>query len=55
MVGLAVAAIDKAKKFLADCFNAAALPADAMLHHRRGTRGGRIAQRREDRTHVSKH
>ena len=32
-----------------------ALPADAVSHHRRGKRGARIEQRREDRTHVSKH
>ena len=53
MAGPAVTASDKAKKFLADFFNAAALPADAVSHHRRGMRGARIEQRREDRTHVS--
>ena len=31
------------------------MPADAVSHHRRGKRGARIEQRREDRTHVSKH
>ena len=51
----AVTASDKAKKFLAIFLNAAALPADAASHHRRGKRGARIEQRREDRTHVSKH
>ena len=55
MAGPAVTASGKAKKILADLFNAAALPADAVPHHRRGTRGARIEQRREDRTHVSKH
>ena len=55
MAGPAVTASDKAKKFLADCFNAAALPADAVWHHRRGKRGARIEQRRQDRTHVNKH
>ena len=55
MAGPAVTASDKAKNFLADFFNAAALPADAASHHRRGKRGARIEQRREDRTHVSKH
>ena len=43
------------KKFLADFFNAAALPADAVSYHRLGKRGARIEQRREDRTHVSEH
>ena len=43
------------KKFLADCFYAAALPADAVSHHRREKHAARIEQRREDRTHVSKH
>ena len=55
MAGPAVTASDKAKNFLAEFFDAAALPADAMSHHRRGKRGARIEQRREDRTHVSKH
>ena len=36
-------------------FNATALPADAVSHHRRGKHGARIEQRKEDRTHVSKH
>ena len=53
MTGPAVTASDKAKKFLADFFDAAALPADAVSHHRCGKRGVRIEQRREDRTHVS--
>ena len=51
MTGLAVTASDKAKKFHADFFNAAALPADAVSHHRSGKRGARIERRREDRTH----
>ena len=55
MVGPAVTTSDKAKTFLAEFLNAAALPADAVSHHRRGKRGARIEQRREDRTHVSKH
>ena len=55
MAGPAVTAGDKAKKFLAEFFNPAALPADAVSHHCRGKRGVRIEQRREDRTHVSKH
>ena len=55
MAGPAVTASDKAKKFLSDFFNAVVLPADAVSHHRRGKRGVRIEQRREDRTHVSKH
>ena len=55
MAGPAVTASDKAKKFLAEAFNAAALPADAVSHHRRGKHGARIEQKREDRTHVSKH
>ena len=55
MAGPAVTASDKAKKFLTGFFNAAALPADAVSHYRRGKRGARIKQRREDRTHVSKH
>ena len=55
MAGPAVTASDKAKTFLAEFFNAAALPADAVSHHRRGKRGARIEQRKEDRTHVSKH
>ena len=55
MAGPAVTARDKTKKFLADFFNAEALPADAVPHHRRGKHGARIEQRREDRTHVSKH
>ena len=42
----------KAKKILAEFFIAAALPADAVSHPRRGAR---IEQRRGDRTHVSKH
>ena len=54
MTGPAVTVSDKAKMFLSNCFNAAALPADAVSHHRRGKRGVRIEQRREDRTHVSK-
>ena len=54
MAGPAVTASDKAKKFLADFFYAAALPADAVSHHRRGKRGARMEQRRKDRTHVSK-
>ena len=55
MAGPAVTASCEAKKLLADFFNAAALPAGAVSHHRRGKRGARIEQRREDRTHVSKH
>ena len=55
MAGPAMAASDKAKTFLAIFFKAAALPADAVSHHRRGKRGARVEQRREDRTHVSKH
>ena len=55
MAGPAVTASDKAKKFLAELFNAAALLADRVSHHRRGKRGARTEQRREDRTHVSKH
>ena len=55
MAGPAVTASDKAKQFLADFFTAAALPADAVSHHRRRMREARIEQRREDRTHVSKH
>ena len=55
MAGAAVTASGKAKKFLGDFFNAAALPADAVSHHRRGKRGARTEQRREDRTQVSKH
>ena len=31
------------------------MPADAVSNHRRGKCGARIEQRREDRTHVSKH
>ena len=31
------------------------MPADTVSHHRRGKRGACIEQRREDRTHVSKH
>ena len=45
----------KGKKFLAECFNAAAVLADAVSHHRRGKREARIEQRREDQTHVSTH
>ena len=55
MAGPGVTAGDKAKKIPAEFFIAAALPADAVSHHRRGKRGARIEQRREDRTHVSKH
>ena len=55
MAGPAVTSSNKAKKFLAEFSNAAALPADAVSHHRRGKHGARIEQRREDRTHVSKH
>ena len=55
MAGPAVTASDKAKTFLAYVFTAAALPADSVSHHRRGKRGARIEQRREDRTHVSEH
>ena len=54
MAGPAVSSSDKAKKIVAEFFNAAALPADAVSHHRRGKHGVRIEQRREDRTHVSK-
>ena len=43
------------KKVSRGFFNAAAVPADAVSHRRRGKRGARIEQRREDRTHVSKH
>ena len=55
MAGQAVTASDKAKKFVAEVFNAAGLPADAMSRYHRGKRGARIEQRREDRTQVSKH
>ena len=55
MAGPAVTASDQAKKFLAEVFNAAALPADAVSHHRRGKRAARIEQRKDDQTHVSKH
>ena len=55
MAGPAVTASDKAKKLFADFFNAAALPADAVSHHRRGKRGVRIEQRRKDQSHVSEH
>ena len=55
MAGPAVTASDKAKRFLAKIFNAVALPADTVSHHRRGKRGVRIEQRREDRTNVSNH
>ena len=55
MAGPGVTASEKAKKVVADFFNAAALPADAVSHHRRGKHGARIEQRRDDRTHVSKH
>ena len=54
MAGPAVTARYKGKKFLAGFFNAVALPADAVSHHRRGKRGACIEQRREDRIHVSK-
>ena len=40
------------KKILAEFFNAAAFPADAVSHHLRGKHGARIEQRREDLTHV---
>ena len=55
MAGPAVSSSDKAKKILAEFFNAAALPANAVSHHHRGKHGARIEQRREDRTHVSNH
>ena len=55
MAGPTVTASDKAKNILADFFNAADLPADALSRHHRGKRGARVEQRREDRTHVSKH
>ena len=55
MAGSAVIAIYKARRFHAEFFNAAALPADAVSHHRRGKRRARIQQRREDRTHARKH
>ena len=55
LAGSAVTASEKAKTFLAEFFNAAALPADAVSHHRLGKRGARIEQKREDQTHVSKH
>ena len=55
MAGSAVTASDKAKKFLADFFYAAALPADAVSHHHLGKRGARIEQRRKGQTHVGKH
>ena len=55
MAGPAVTVSDKAKKFLKYFFNAAAFPADAVSHHRRGKCGVHIEQGIEDRTHVSKH
>ena len=47
MAGPAVTASDKAKKFLAEFLNAAALPADAVSHHRRG-KLGLVSNRGED-------
>ena len=55
MAGPAMTASDKATKFLAEIFNRAASPADAVSHHRRGKRGARIEQGIEDRAHVSNH
>ena len=55
MAGPAVTASDKARNFLAELFYAAALPGGAVSHHHRGKHGARIEQRREDRSHVSKH
>ena len=54
MAGPAVSSSDKAKNFLAEFFNAAASPADAVSHHRREKRGASMEQRREDGTHVTK-
>ena len=51
MAGSAVNASDKTRKF-AEFFNAAALPADAVSHYRRGKRGAHIEQRSEDRAHM---
>ena len=51
----AVTANDKTKTFLVEVSNAAALPADAVSHHRRGKHGARIERMKEDRTHVIKH
>ena len=50
-----MAASDKAKKILADYFYTAALPADAVSHHRRGKHGARIEQRGENQTYVDNH
>ena len=55
MAGPAVTATDKAKNFLAEFVNAAALPTDAVSRHRRGKREVRIEHRKEDRSHASKH
>ena len=55
MVALTVKASDEAKTFFAEFGNAAALPADAVSHNRRGKSGARIEKRRQDRTHMSEH